>query len=75
VGDTLFEGGPGKTWSAQGFRQTLATLRDVVLNWPDETICYPGHGLHFQLGPKRKAIERFLQKNHDGFYGDAQWII
>jgi glyoxylase-like metal-dependent hydrolase (beta-lactamase superfamily II) len=73
VGDTLFDGGPGKTWSIQGFEQTLATLRDVVLSWPDETICYPGHGPHFQLGRKRGEIERFLKKNHGGFYADAQW--
>lgn len=75
VGDTLFEGGPGKTWSVQGFQQTLATLRDVVLGWSDETICYPGHGLHFQLGRRREQIKRFIQKNHEGFYGDAHWGI
>jgi len=50
VGDTIFEGGPGKTWSSAGFQTTLETLRSVVLAWPDETICYPGHGPAFRLG-------------------------
>lgn len=73
VGDTIFEGGPGKTWSAEGFRTTLRTLREVVLGWPDDTICYPGHGPHFRLGDKRAQIEGFLARDHGDFYGDATW--
>lgn len=73
VGDTLFDGGPGKTWSVSDFEQTLQTLRHVVLPWPDETICYPGHGPGFRLGDKRDAIEQFLQKDHGDFFGDATW--
>ncbi|HEX6383814.1 MAG TPA: MBL fold metallo-hydrolase [Anaerolineae bacterium] len=73
VGDTIFEGGPGKTWSPEGFRTTLKTLREVVLIWPDETICYPGHGPHFRLGDKRAEIEDFLVRDYGNFYGDATW--
>jgi len=73
VGDTIFEGGPGKTWSPEGFETTQRTLRDVVLSWPDETICYPGHGPSFRLGDKRRAIEAFLAKDHGQFFGDATW--
>lgn len=73
VGDTIFEGGPGKTWSAAGFETTIKTLRDVVLTWPDETICYPGHGPSFQLGQQRAAVEAFVDKDHDAFFGDATW--
>jgi len=73
VGDTIFEGGPGKTWSPEGFRTTLETLRTVVLPWPDETVCYPGHGPSFRLGDQRAAIEAFLAKDHGDFFGDATW--
>ena len=73
VGDTIFEGGPGKTWSTDDFQTTLKTLRDVVLAWPDDTICYPGHGVSFRLGDQRPHIEAFLAKNHGEFYGDATW--
>jgi glyoxylase-like metal-dependent hydrolase (beta-lactamase superfamily II) len=31
VGDSVFEGGPGKTWSPEDFRATLGTLRRVIL--------------------------------------------
>jgi len=73
VGDTIFEGGPGKTWSSRDFQRTLETLRHIVLAWPDETICYPGHGPSFCLADRRTAIEGFLQKDHGAFYGDATW--
>lgn len=73
VGDTIFDGGPGRTWSAQGFKTTLETLRHVVLPWPNETVCYPGHGPHFRLGDRRAQIEAFLAKDHGDFFGDATW--
>lgn len=75
VGDTIFEGGPGKTWSPEQFQQTLRTLRDVVLRWPDDAICYPGHGPHFRLGDKREAIKAFIARDHGDFYGDATWTM
>jgi glyoxylase-like metal-dependent hydrolase (beta-lactamase superfamily II) len=73
VGDTIFEGGPGKTWSVEDFRTTLQTLREIILGWPDETVCYPGHGPHFRLGDRRADIEAFLGKDHGDFFGDATW--
>ena len=73
VGDTIFDGGPGRTWSSEAFQVTLATLRDVVLAWPDDAVCYPGHGPHFRLGDKRAAIEAFVHKDHGDFSGDATW--
>jgi hydroxyacylglutathione hydrolase len=73
VGDTIFAGGPGKTWSSEQFQVTLHTLRHIVLAWPDDAICYPGHGPAFRLGDKRAAIEAFLAKDHGDFFGDATW--
>ena len=73
VGDTIFKGGPGRTWSAADFQTTLKTLRTIVLTWPDETHCYPGHGLSFNLGEQRAAIERFLVHDHGAFFGNATW--
>jgi glyoxylase-like metal-dependent hydrolase (beta-lactamase superfamily II) len=73
VGDTIFEGGPGKTWSAEGFRTTLETLRNV-LAWPDDTVCYPGHGSPYRLGDIRPRIEAFLARQHPAdFHGNATW--
>jgi hydroxyacylglutathione hydrolase len=73
VGDVIFEGGPGRTSSAEDFQTTLVTLRDIVLRWSDEAHCYPGHGPSFRLGDRREAIRAFLRRNHGGFFGDATW--
>lgn len=73
VGDTIFEGGPGKTWTPADFQTTLETLRRVVLPWPEDTRCYPGHGRSFRLGDIRSDIEAFLARNHGRFCGDAVW--
>jgi len=73
VGDAIFEGGPGHTSSPEAFQLTLRTLRQTILAWPDDTMCYPGHGPAFRLGDKRAAIEAFLKKDHGDFYGDATW--
>ena len=73
VGDTIFDGGPGRTWSNDYFQTTLQTLRDVVLPWPDDVICHPGHGPSFRLGDRRAQIEAFLNKDHGTFHGDATW--
>ena len=73
VGDAIFEGGPGHTSSPGDFRVTLETLRGVILAWPDDTVCYPGHGASFRLGDKRPAVEAFLAQDHGDFCGDATW--
>jgi len=75
VGDAIFEGGPGHTSSPGEFQVTLETLRGVILAWPDDTVCYPGHGASFRLGDKRPAVEAFLAKDHGDFFGDATWEI
>ncbi len=73
VGDTIFAGGPGKTWSHAGFLESLQTLEHVVLPWPDESVCFPGHGPSFRLGDIRPQVEAFIAKDHGEFFGDAEW--
>ncbi|HEY1012017.1 MAG TPA: MBL fold metallo-hydrolase [Herpetosiphonaceae bacterium] len=74
VGDTIFAGGPGRTWSADDFVTTLATLRSTILSWPDHYQCHPGHGPSFELGAVRPAIAAFAGREHPaGFHGDAEW--
>jgi glyoxylase-like metal-dependent hydrolase (beta-lactamase superfamily II) len=73
VGDVVFEGGPGKTWTVEGFQTTRQTLTKDILSWSDDTICYPGHGDPFRLGDIRPEIEAFLARDHGDFFGDATW--
>ena len=74
VGDTIFKGGPGKTWAPHYFKLTMETMRSIVFQWPDDTMCYPGHGPAFRLGDERPAFEAFLQRPHpDDLRGDVTW--
>lgn len=74
VGDTLFIGGPGRTWSARDFSTTMQTLREVVFTWPDETEFYPGHGLSGKIGVERPAFEAFVERGWPAdLHGDVTW--
>lgn len=74
VGDTIFKGGPGKTWAPHYFAVTMETMRNIVFQWPDETECFPGHGPSFRIGDERPAFEAFLQRQHPaGLCGDVSW--
>jgi glyoxylase-like metal-dependent hydrolase (beta-lactamase superfamily II) len=73
VGDAVFAGGPGHTRTNADFKTTLKTLQNVVLRWPADAMCYPGHGPSFRLGDKRAAIAAFASRDHGNFFGDAEW--
>lgn len=74
VGDTIFQGGPGKTWAPYYFAMTMETMRNIVFQWPDETVCFSGHGPSFRLGDERPAFEAFLRREHPvDLYGDVSW--
>jgi glyoxylase-like metal-dependent hydrolase (beta-lactamase superfamily II) len=74
VGDTIFQGGPGRTWSAEDFKTTLETMRHIVFKWPDQTECFPGHGPSFRIDDERPAFEAFLRREHPAdLQGDVTW--
>jgi hydroxyacylglutathione hydrolase len=75
VGDTLFNGGPGRTWSASDFSTTMQTLCEIVFTWPDETEFYPGHGLPGKIGIERPAFEAFVARGWTAdLHGDVTWL-
>lgn len=74
VGDAVFVGGPGKTWSVKDFTRQMRTMREVVFAWPDETLFYPGHGSAGRIGEERPAFEGFLQRGWPpDLFGDVTW--
>lgn len=75
VGDTLFEGGPGRTWCPQDFEITIKTLKNVVFTWPDDMQCFPGHGPSYFIGDERPKFEAFLKRGYPtDLYGDVTWV-
>jgi len=74
VGDTIFKGGPGRTWSPQYFSFTLKTIQNIVCQLLDELGIYTGHGSSFRLGDERPAFDAFMDRQHpDDLYGDITW--
>lgn len=74
VGDTIFVGGPGRTWSAEDFVTTMKTMSEIVFTWPDETQFFPGHGPSGTIGQERPAFEAFTARGWDAnTQGDVTW--
>jgi len=75
VGDTLFPGGPGHSATPRVLAQLLATLREKVFAWPDETVFYPGHGTGSTIGAVRPAFEAFMTRPRPAdLCGHVEWV-
>ena len=56
-GDSLFPGGPGKTWSDEDFDSLMDDLEERVFGrFADETQVLPGHGDGTTLGAERPHL-------------------
>jgi len=56
VGHTLFAGSIGRTDLPRGDYKTLiASIRDVLLTFPDNTVAHPGHGPSTTIGAERRT--------------------
>ena len=74
VGDTIFVGGPGRTWSPQDFSLTMETMQQIVFKWPDDTEFYPGHGPSGTIGDERPNFEDFVTRGWPrNLAGDVLW--
>lgn len=61
AGDVIFAGGIGRTDMPGGDEPTMmASLRDVVLAQPDDSLVFPGHGPATTIGRER-TVNPFLQ--------------
>jgi glyoxylase-like metal-dependent hydrolase (beta-lactamase superfamily II) len=57
TGDTLFQGGPGATGRSYSDEDTLvASIRERLLDLPDDTVVHTGHGDDTTIGAERAAL-------------------
>jgi len=74
-GDTVFPGGPGKTWSPTDFRQIIESLTGKIFVLPDDTQIFPGHGDSTILKKEKTEFADFSSRPHDpDLYGDVLWL-
>ena len=74
-GDTLFPGGPGKTWSPGAFRQIIDSLNRKIFVLPDETQVFPGHGNITDLKTEKAEYAAFNGRPHSpDLCGDVIWL-
>ncbi len=74
-GDTIFPGGPGKTWSHEQLLQLLKSIKEKVLTLPKETILYPGHGENTTVAKSKILVSKYeLNGNpQKEDFGDITW--
>ncbi|MFN2581130.1 MAG: MBL fold metallo-hydrolase [Candidatus Dormibacteria bacterium] len=57
TGDTLFDGGPGRTSAAGDLETILESIQARLLPLPDDTVVLPGHGADTTIADSRRGID------------------
>lgn len=74
-GDTIFPGGPGKTWSPVDFKQIIESITGKIFVLPDDTQIYPGHGDGTVLKKAKDEFAVFSSRPHSpDLYGSVLWL-
>jgi len=74
TGDTLFNGGPGKTFAKGDLETLLASIAAKLLPLPEETDVLPGHGGVTTIGVSRRGYEAYQGRpKAAGYFGDVEW--
>jgi glyoxylase-like metal-dependent hydrolase (beta-lactamase superfamily II) len=73
-GDTLFDGGPGKTFAAGDLDTILASIEARLLPLPPETVVLPGHGASTTIDRSRQGLAAYARSPRPaGSFGDVEW--
>jgi hydroxyacylglutathione hydrolase len=74
TGDTLFNGGPGKTFAAGDLETILSSIDARIITLPDRTVVLPGHGASTTVAEARAGREAYRRHPKPrGFFGDVEW--
>jgi glyoxylase-like metal-dependent hydrolase (beta-lactamase superfamily II) len=74
-GDTLFQGGPGKTFASGDLETLIQSIVDKLHPMADDTVVFPGHGVSTTIGESRRQYAEYVRHPHRaGYYGDVEWL-
>jgi glyoxylase-like metal-dependent hydrolase (beta-lactamase superfamily II) len=74
TGDTLFNGGPGRTFAGGDLETILASIDARLLPLPAGTLVLPGHGESTTIAETMAGREAYRQHPKPrGFSGDVEW--
>jgi glyoxylase-like metal-dependent hydrolase (beta-lactamase superfamily II) len=74
-GDTLFQGGPGKTFASGDLEVLIRSIVDRLHPLPDDTVVLPGHGATTTIADSRREYAEYARHPHrPGYYGDVEWL-
>lgn len=74
TGDTLFAGGPGKTFAAGDLETLLETIASRLLPLPEATLVLPGHGPSTTIAESRVGAAALRRRPPPrGTFGDVVW--
>jgi glyoxylase-like metal-dependent hydrolase (beta-lactamase superfamily II) len=73
-GDTLFDGGPGRTAAPEDLQTELRSIAESLLALPQETIVWPGHGAGTTIAASVAGFTGFQSRSHaSDLHGDVTW--
>jgi glyoxylase-like metal-dependent hydrolase (beta-lactamase superfamily II) len=74
TGDTLFGGGPGRTFASGDLETIMQSITAKLLPLPDETLVLPGHGSTTTIAGSRSGVAAYQRHPRPaGYYGDVEW--
>lgn len=74
TGDTLFDGGPGRTFARGDLETLLRSISARLLPLPEETVVLPGHGANTTVRDSRQGYAEYEKHPRPaGFHGDVTW--
>ena len=63
VGDSIFPGGVGKTYSPEDFTQLIDDVESRVFHaYPADSVIHPGHGKDTTVGVESPEVENWRQR-------------
>ncbi len=74
-GDTLFQGGPGRTSAPGDLGIIVSSIVQHLLPLSDDTMVMPGHGPNTTIGDTRQEYAEYQKHPWPAdFFGDVEWL-